>query len=213
MAGKQKVLGSNPVDLYGWEDADEDLTFAHVTSLSGQFAQQWKLRMMAQEATLKEITNSRLRRLLAFNKSFTCTDVKTGDTVLFSNAKRKKSAPRRRGPVLISDIDEAGATAKFKSEFFKVARFWVRKQGEEKDVEDAELDPVRARFRRIGSDLGGQLRQVDVETDLEVDRGGWELFPAYGHPGERFWASTRNDSGTRFPIPDGTLAVPANGIG
>ena len=62
-------------------------------------------------------------------------------------------------------------TVKLHSRIFKVARFCVGKKGEKKDVEDAESDPVRARFRRIGSDLGGQLRQVDVGTDLEVDRG------------------------------------------
>ena len=43
----QMVLGSNPADLYGWEDRNEDQAFAQYTSLSDQFAQQWKLRMMA----------------------------------------------------------------------------------------------------------------------------------------------------------------------
>ena len=42
---------------------------------------------MAQEAALKEIANSRLRRLLAFTKSFTCADVKIGDAVLFHKAQ------------------------------------------------------------------------------------------------------------------------------
>ena len=50
----------NPVGLYGWEEKDEDLTLAQDTSLSGQFVQQWKLRMMAQEAALNEIADSRL---------------------------------------------------------------------------------------------------------------------------------------------------------
>ena len=31
----QMVFGSNPVDLYGWEEEDEDSTFAQETSLSG----------------------------------------------------------------------------------------------------------------------------------------------------------------------------------
>ena len=70
----QMVFGSNPADLYGWEDKDEDLMFAQDTSLSGQFAQQGKLRMMAQVAALKEIDNRGLRQLTAFNKFFTCAD-------------------------------------------------------------------------------------------------------------------------------------------
>ena len=38
--------------------------------------------MMAQEVALKEVANSKLRLLLSFNESFTCTDVKIGDTAL-----------------------------------------------------------------------------------------------------------------------------------
>ena len=103
---------------------------------------------------MKEIANGRIRRLLAFKKSFTCTDKNTGDTVLFLMAQSKKSALRRRGPDLISDIDEPGATAKSQSQVSDVARSCVRKKEEEEDAEDAEWDIVRARFRQFGSDLG-----------------------------------------------------------
>ena len=106
------VIGPNPAGVYGWEDKDEDLTFAQDTSKSGQFAQQWKLRIMAQDAASKEIANSRLRKVLAYNESFTRTNVKIGDAVIFYKAQKKKSAQRRRAPTLILDIDEAGATAK-----------------------------------------------------------------------------------------------------
>ena len=99
--------------------------------------------MMAQEAALKEIANSRLRRLSAVNKSLTCSDVKVGDTPLFHKAQRKESAPRCRGPALISDIDETGVTVKFQSQTFDVARFCVREKGEEKDADDSELDSLR----------------------------------------------------------------------
>ena len=61
----QLVFGSNQVDLLGWDETDEDLLFAQDTSRSGQFVQQWTLRMMALEAALKGVANSRLRRLLA----------------------------------------------------------------------------------------------------------------------------------------------------
>ena len=69
------VFASNPADLYGWAGKDEHSAFAQETSKSGQFAPQWKLCMMAQEGALKKIADTRLRRLLAYYKSFTCTDV------------------------------------------------------------------------------------------------------------------------------------------
>ena len=47
---------------------------------------------------------------------------------------------------------------------------WKRTKGGEKDVEDADLVPVLARFCRIGVEFGGQLGQVDAEKDMEVDR-------------------------------------------
>ena len=73
---------SKPVGVHKWEEKDEAVTLADDTSLSGQFAQHWKLRIMAQEAALKEIADGRLRRALAFNESFSRADVKIGDTVL-----------------------------------------------------------------------------------------------------------------------------------
>ena len=164
------ICGCDPVDLYGWEGQDEDLAFAQGTSLSGQLVQQWELRMMAQEAALEEIAASGVRRSLAFKKPCTCTDVEIGDTVLSYEAQRKKSTPRREGPAVISDIDGTGATAKFQSQIFNVARICVREKGEEKDVEDAELVPVRTGFRWSGADLGSQLRHVDVGEDMAADR-------------------------------------------
>ena len=110
--------------------------------------------MMAQEAALKEIADSRLRRLLAFNRSLTCTDAKIGCAALFYKARSKKSAPRRRGRALISDIDETGAAVAFQSQISKVARFRVRGRGEEKDVEEDELDPVTIRLHQSESGLG-----------------------------------------------------------
>ena len=91
------VFGPNPEDLLGREAKDEDLTFARNTSLSGQFAQQWTLRTMEQEAALAEVANSKLRRLLAYNKSRNCTDVKIGATPLVYRTANKESTPRRRG--------------------------------------------------------------------------------------------------------------------
>ena len=77
------ALGSNQVDLSGWEDDDEDLTFTQNTSLPGQYARQWGLRMRSQGAALKVVANSKLRRLLAYSRSFNFTDIAIGDSALF----------------------------------------------------------------------------------------------------------------------------------
>ena len=70
------------MDLFGWDAEDEDLLFGQVTSLSGQFAPQWRLRVMAREAVLEGVVNSELRRILAYDKPFYCADVYMGDSAL-----------------------------------------------------------------------------------------------------------------------------------
>ena len=79
--------------LSGWDEKDEDLLFARDTSSSGQFEQKWKLWMMAQEAGPKQAANSKLRRMLAYKKTFNCTAVQIGDSVLFYKAANRKSTP------------------------------------------------------------------------------------------------------------------------
>ena len=102
-------------------DKDEDLTFARNTSESGQFAQQLKLRMKLEAAlntsaaALRDVANIKLRRLLAYNYSFGCTDVKIFGTALCYKTAGTGSAPRRMGPSSIPDVGETRATAKFQS--------------------------------------------------------------------------------------------------
>ena len=52
--------------------------------------------------------NGKLRRLVAYTQPFECADVQIGDTALCYEATNRKSAPHRRGPTKISDMDEAG---------------------------------------------------------------------------------------------------------
>ena len=78
----QMVFGSNPADLFGWENEGEVLMFAQDSPVAGQFVQRWKLRVRAQGATLKEVANSEPRRLLERKKSFNCADIAVG--ALFS---------------------------------------------------------------------------------------------------------------------------------
>ena len=47
------------------------------------FAQQWKLRVLAQGVALKGIAKAALRRLLAYNKSSSYADLKVGESALF----------------------------------------------------------------------------------------------------------------------------------
>ena len=107
------------MDLFGRGDRDEDLSLARATSLSEQFGQQWKLRMMAQEAALSKAGNGRLRRLLARNRSFSCADIGTGAAVLFYKTVGRQSTPRWRGPAKIIHTDETGVATKFRSQALK----------------------------------------------------------------------------------------------
>ena len=60
------VFGSNPVGLFGWGDTDEDLLPPRIHLFRVGFAQQWQLPMMGQEAALKQVADSKLRRLLVY---------------------------------------------------------------------------------------------------------------------------------------------------
>ena len=83
LAASKLVFGRNPVDLSGRDARGGDLLFPRDASLSGEFARQWKLRTMAEEAALRVAASSKLRRILAYIKSFNCADVKIGGSVPF----------------------------------------------------------------------------------------------------------------------------------
>ena len=122
-------FSATPVDLSGWDAKGEDLLSAQDTSLTGQ---------SAQEAASEDVASSKLRSLLACNKSFKCTGVQIGDAALFYPAANRKSAPRRRGLATILGVDGTCVTFEPQCQTFKVARYRVRKKVEEKDAEEAE---------------------------------------------------------------------------
>ena len=103
------------MDLYGWGDQDEDLLFAQDASVSGQLSQQRELRTALQETALKEVTNSKLRRLLAYSYTFYCADVKIGDSVLLYKAPNRRNQPKWGEPACILDVDETGVSARYQS--------------------------------------------------------------------------------------------------
>ena len=137
----QPALGSNPAGLLGRRAVDEDLLLFRDTPKSGRFVRRRKLRISAHATIPKGVANSKLRRLLAHNTSFNCADVKVGDAVLLHKAPNRDGAPRRRGPSEILDIDETGATVKFQSQTYKVARKCVRKKAGAQDVGEADWNP------------------------------------------------------------------------
>ena len=93
---------------------------------------------MAQRGALKEVADSELRHLLAYNRSLFCADVQVGDSVPSCKAKKRKSAPRRRGPAKIPDVGDAGATTNFQGQTFKVARYCVRGKVEVQDAGEVD---------------------------------------------------------------------------
>ena len=125
--------------------------------------------MTARVAALRGIANIGLRWLLANNKSFSRADVRIGDTALFSKGTNKKGAPRRGGSTSISDIDETGVTTKSQTQTFDVARFRAREKVAAKDVEGADVDPLRTRLSSVALDLGSRQPQVYVEVGIDVD--------------------------------------------
>ena len=68
-AAFEMASGSKLAAPCDWADGDEDLTFTQDASLPGQFPQQEELRARELVANLEEVGNSKLRRLLAYNKS------------------------------------------------------------------------------------------------------------------------------------------------
>lgn len=76
------AFGPIPADLCVWRDGHGNLDSARDASTSGQYACRRQLRMLAREAALGEIASSHWRRLLVRGKSFDCTDMQVGDSVI-----------------------------------------------------------------------------------------------------------------------------------
>ena len=138
----QLVFGANPVGLRGWGGRKEDLLFGQDTSGSGKSAQQWKLRVTAREAALKEVADCKLVCLLAHNKTFDSADAKLGDSALFFKAPNRNSHPNWRGPARILDVDELKSPR-----FFQVRPSkWMEEEVGCKEAPPG-LEPSRARYR------------------------------------------------------------------
>ena len=113
----------------GYSTYREKKPSARDASLAGEFAQQWKLRMLAQGATLRGAADGKMRRLSAISRPPNFTDVEIGVSAFFL----------RR---FFVDIDRTGSTVKLQSATFQVARYCAQKRAEEKDVREAEWSPA-----------------------------------------------------------------------
>ena len=108
----QFVFGSDPAHLSRCGERDEDLLSAQDTPLLGQFAQQWKLGIMAQEAALKKVASSNPRRLLGYNKS------STG-----SHKKKPTCSVTKKTPFCKSRLQERNKFREKSGDFARVSGF------------------------------------------------------------------------------------------
>ena len=96
---------------------------------------------MAPEAAAKETANSRWRGPLAHSSAFNCADARVGDSVISYRTVSLESAPRRRGPEAIVEIDDAGVTVRSRGQTTEVARFCVSCQVEPRDLGTVGFGP------------------------------------------------------------------------
>ena len=67
-----------------------------------------------------EDTYGKLCRLSAHDETFRRADAREADSVIFRKQISRESAPKRRGPAVALDMDEAGVAAKFQGQTFAV---------------------------------------------------------------------------------------------
>ena len=70
---------------------------------------------------------------------------------------------------MILDIDGAGATAKFRSQTFNVARVCARRKADAAEGGDREVDPPKERLRTGGLDLENRRKPTDGEESADAD--------------------------------------------
>ena len=94
------AFGSNSADLYTSQGDDDDADFAQEASISSQPMRQWRLRVVAQEETFKDLAYGKSRRLLAHNQPSQGAEIEVGNSVIFSS-KLNGEAPQN-GDVRLS---------------------------------------------------------------------------------------------------------------
>ena len=171
------VSGTNPADLFGRHDADEDSRSVHDASPSDTFA--------AAIRTAMEAANGGTRtRPQGSGQQQTAPSVgvqhvlplyrrRDLDSPLFYRVVNRKSTHRRRGPAKILGIDETAATAIFQSRTSKVARHCVGTKMDAQDVSAVEWNPASGtsdtRGEAPSTDLGDTHKNVGSTLEREGD--------------------------------------------
>ena len=96
---------------------------------------------MAQESALREVADSKLRRLPAYAKNSTCADVENGDSVLLYKAPNRGSHPKWGCPVYALDIDETRVSERYQSQTLEVVRYCARGRVDAGGVDNMEGRP------------------------------------------------------------------------
>ena len=71
---------------------------ARTPRIRGEFVQQWKPCVMAQEAVSIEAAKTKLRGVLAYNNCFKSMDVQIGDAALFYKSANRGERATLAGP-------------------------------------------------------------------------------------------------------------------
>ena len=120
---------------------------------------------------MKKVADNKLRCLLAYNKSFFCTDVHVGASGLLCEASNRKSAPQWRGPAKILNVVDAGVAAK-SQRLSGNTRYCVRKKADVRDVGEVDWSPASSRSDTVDSMLPVALGSTKGGDRLFSQRGG-----------------------------------------
>ena len=104
------------------------------------------------------MAGSKLRRASACNRSFNCTDVEVANSAPFYKAVNRNSAPRRRGPLVILDIDGIGVTAKSRSQTLRAAWYCVRGHLGSEDAGGRNWNPATGNLGTLDGMPSGEDR-------------------------------------------------------
>ena len=126
---------------------------------------------MAQEAAPKGMTNRKLRRLLAHNRSSNCAAAKIGDSAQSYLAVNRKRAPRRRGPAAILDIDDTDVAAEYQGQTPEVARHRQRRQVGRGDVAEANWGPTAENLGTLDA-MPSVASGKSLGTDMSAPQQG-----------------------------------------
>ena len=161
---------------------------------------------------MREVANSKSRRLLAYDESFRCKGAQIGEAVLFYEEAARKKKRRRRSTAERMGIDDAGAPAKVQSQTLQAARYCAGKKVEEKDVEEAKWNPPSNQPKPMEPApwANGNLR-VEVHTMPSTGTSGGsphyspEAKPVPGPPSLSAQASSLPTPSVKLPAPESTL--------